>query len=78
MTFIEFCNTVLKECEIDKSEFPNKTELEQLHLLLKRHCQNEFLRLTFEPINQFWNDGVMLRFRQKELKRYLSSFVLYF
>ena len=73
VTFVEFCTSVCKRCEIDKLDVPTKSNLEQLYLLLKRHCQNEVIRLMLEPIAVYWDEGVLLRFLKHDVKRYLLS-----
>ena len=75
MSYVDFRTNVLARCENDGLDRPTITSLDALHLLLKRHCQHEILRCMLEPIQKYFQDGVVLKFIGDVPKRYVSMFL---
>lgn len=73
MSYVDFRTNVLARCEMDDLDRPTMTSLDALHLLLKRHCQQEILRCMLQPLTKLYEEGVVLSFIGDVPKRYVSN-----
>ena len=73
LSYVDFRTCVLRRCEMEDLDRPTVTSLDALHLLLKRHCQQEILRCMLQPLTKLYEEGVVLSFIGDVPKRYVFN-----